>query len=278
MNDTLETLPAARLGKLKPLQQQAIFEHCNAVPLEEAVRWLETEHGLQIGTNRLAAWLRRQRAKRSGGALTRKTRPDCKLGVLPPEQQEAIFAHCESVTLQEGARWLVEEHHIRLCTHNLGVWLRKRRILNSVAPRLDAIRDARDRAMLIGSVIGSSTEITDVNSALISQAVFEEFMKPAGERDEKQLIQYMKLALSARVSELASERFRFDIAKKATEHTDKLQEIKRGGGDEREKIEKAIEVLFGKEPSKWVVDEPGTESLTPVEKAEGPEPVEGGNA
>jgi hypothetical protein len=256
MNDTSTSRPASKLGKLKAEQREAIYAHCSSVSLADGVRWLEAEYNVQIGTCRLATWLRKRRGEESLAGVCRKTRPDCKIGMLRPEQQAAIFAHCEGVSLEEGAVWLKGEFGVSLCSHNLGTWLRKERIRQSIAPHLDAISDDRDRALLIGEVIGSATTITKANSVLISQAIFEEFRKPAGQRDQKYLAQYMGLALKATEQELKArsidlgyDRFHFDTAKKATECAAQLQKIDEGGGDEREKIQKAIVVLFGERPS-----------------------------
>lgn len=121
--------------------------------------------------------------------------------------------------------------------------------------QLDKLRDASNFATLVGKAVGTATEINEANSVLISQIVFEEMRKPAGERDEERLVAYMKLALQAwaqvlrsRAVDLGYNRFKFDAAKRARECVKELREIDEGDGDEREKIEKAMVVLFGPKP------------------------------
>ena len=122
--------------------------------------------------------------------------------------------------------------------------------------QLDKIAADSDRAGFISKVFGRAAEIAQANSVLVAQAVFEEFRKPEGKRDEKRLVQFMNLALKGRSVDLGYNRFRFDGARAALENAAQLQEINKGGGDEREKIEKAIALLFGEKPSGFVVDIP----------------------
>lgn len=187
--------------------------------------------------------------------ILRKTRSDSKLHRLTPEQKDAAFAHCEAVKLEEGVQWLKAEMGIQISVKNLCVWLQRQRLQRSMAGPLKRIADDRDRATLVGDVVGMATEITEANIALISQAVFEEFREPAEKRDEKRLAKYMTLALKAREQglksraiDLAFNRFHFDAARRARECVAELQEINKGDGDEREKIERAMKLLFGERP------------------------------
>lgn len=177
------------------------------------------------------------------------------MGKLTPEQQEAIFAHCDTAKLRESVQWIQAQFNITLSDVCLSRWLRKQRIHKSMDLRLEDIRDDRDRAMLIGNVVGAAAEITGANSVLFAQGVFEEFRKPASERDEDKLASYMTIALKARDQELKArtlelgiDRFRFDAAKKAREKAAELQKINEGAGDESEKVAKAVRLLFGEAP------------------------------
>jgi uncharacterized protein (DUF342 family) len=183
----------------------------------------------------------------------RKTRADSRLSHLTADQRDEVFAHCESVSLAEGVAWLKVTFNLTLSEMSLSKWLARQRVHCSVASRLEQIRIARDQATLIGKVVGSATEITDTNIALIAQAVFEELLKPADERDEDKLAKYMSvglkarnLNLKARSNDLAFERFHFDSAKKALDFAPELQRINNSGLDERAKIEEAMTLLFGK--------------------------------
>jgi hypothetical protein len=124
-----------------------------------------------------------------------------------------------------------------------------------ISVRLGQVCDARDHATLIGDVIASATAITNANVSLIAQAVFEELMKPAEERDEARVARYMAVALKARDQEikdkslcLAERRFQFDASKAALKESAKLQEINQTSEDEDEKIKKVTLLLFGPEP------------------------------
>jgi hypothetical protein len=186
-------------------------------------------------------------------ATNRKTRPDSRLDKLTLEQQDAVFTRCETISLEDGVCWIKTEFKISISEMCLSRWLRKHRASRSVAARLDQIQQARDQATLIGNVVGTATEITAANIVLIAQAVFDELLKPAEERDEEKLAQYMSLAIKvdsqhykARAGDLAFERFHFDAARKALAFTSKLQRINESGVDDRAKIEEAMALLFGK--------------------------------
>jgi hypothetical protein len=220
------------------------------------VVWVKAEYDVDTTSSRISAWLRKQRLGQGNTVTLKKTRPDSKLGMLEPEQQDQVYAQCGGLTLEEGVQWLEAELKIKLSRQALSVWLKKRRLEKAMEPRIDKIRETRDSAILIGKVVGAAAAITDANIVMITQAVFEQLMKPEGQRDEKLLAEYMDFALKARGQDFTAERFRFDIARKVRENSAEVEKINRGDGDEREKTQKAIELLFGLEPGAWVVDEP----------------------
>lgn len=196
----------------------------------------------------------------------RKIRGDTVLNRLTPDQQEEVLAYCEGVTIREGITWLEAQFNVTLSKRSLSDWLKKRRIDLAAVARLKEIRQARDHAARIGKVISSATELTEANTVLIAQAVFEELMKPEEHRDEARLARYMSAALKARGQEikdkslsLAESRFRFDASKAALREAARLQEINLGPEDEREKIEKVMLLLFGPKPTGFVVP-PGKEN------------------
>lgn len=178
------------------------------------------------------------------------------LGTLDAAQRDAVVAYCAHASLADALRWLEAQFGIKIAsTSTLGRWLQKQRILKSIESQLALISDDSERATLIGKLVGAATALTDANIVLVAQAVFEELRKPAEERDEKRLAQYMTFAIrvraqniTARSVDLAYERHRFNAAKRAMQVAADLQQINQGGGDEREKIEKAIVLLFGEEP------------------------------
>jgi hypothetical protein len=145
-------------------------------------------------------------------------------------------------------QWLKEEKRIELSTQALGNWLRMKGNEKAYVATLERIRDNSHRATLVTNVFGAAASLTDASNVMIAQVVFEELNKKPEERDEKRLAQFMKLALQGRSVSLARERFQFDAAKRAREHAAELQEINEGEGDETEKLEKAMILLFGEEP------------------------------
>ena len=239
----------SKLDKLAPEAQEAAFAYCENVTITEGIRWLAAEHDVEVGTNTLSRWLKRQRAIYCVRLNQRKTRPDCVLGMLKGDQQERIEKHCEEVTLEEGVRWLAEEMKLAVSPNALGIWLRRRRNEKEYSGTLEAIQDNSDRATLVGNVVGAAAALTEANVVMLAQAVFEEFNKKPEKRDEKRLTQYMKLALHGRSVSLAFDRFHFDAAKRASECAEELHAIHEGEADESEKIEKVIELLFGPRPT-----------------------------
>jgi hypothetical protein len=183
--------------------------------------------------------------KKSGMRLDRLTR----------EQRDAMFENCERMRLEDGVVWIKEQYNVEVAIQTLRKWLGKERDDKAAGEQLQNIRDDKDRALLMERVIGPSSVFTDANSTLFAQAVFEEFRKPAEERDQERLIRYMELAIKAknqelkeRVIKLGYDKFHFDGARAALGHVDELQGINASPADEDEKIEQAIEILFGKTP------------------------------
>jgi hypothetical protein len=164
--------------------------------------------------------------------------------------------HCETVSIQDGVLWLKTEFNLQTSSSALSTWLRRERARRSMAERMERLLLAREQALLVGRTVGNATGITAANSVLISQAVFEEMQKEPILRDQKKLTELMRLCLAARDQEIKEKvlalnhsRFQFNASKAALQHAKKLQEITEGGGDEREKIEKVMVLLFGEEPT-----------------------------
>jgi hypothetical protein len=117
---------------------------------------------------------------------------------------------------------------------------------------------------MLEGVAGAAGAFTGANCALIGQVAFEELMKKDGQCDEKRFIRYMTLLLKGQNLALEYEQFRCNAAKRACKYVAGLQQINAGPGDEDEKLQKAIELLFGKEPSSWVIAEPGKPVSEPM--------------
>jgi len=196
----------------------------------------------------------------------RKIRGDALLNRLKPDQQDEVIARCESSTLEEGVKWVKAQFNITISTCAMSRWLKKQKMDGAASARLEEIRAARQFATRMGKVVGSATEITDANSVMIAQAVFEELLKEKEDRDETRLAKYMSVALKAREQEtrgkalsLAESRFRFDASKAALREAARLQEINQGPEDEQEKIDKVMLLLFGPKPIGFSVP-PGKEN------------------
>jgi hypothetical protein len=135
------------------------------------------------------------------------------------------------------------------------------------------IRDNQQGASLISGVAESSTPLTKANSVLFANAVFKEFRKPEGERDENRLIRYMVLALKARDLEIRAsavqlgyERCRSEAAKQAGGFAGESEATAEAYADERAKTEEAMRLLFGEPPAGFI-----SESGLPVAQVAQPE-------
>src|SRR5580658_3156911 len=115
------------LDQLQPEQQQALYSYCEKATLAEGRNWLQDTHGISLGGNSLGRWLRKERANRSALGPDRKVRPDNKLAMLAPEQQEIVFEECEGISLENGVSLLQREFQIEVTASSLANWLNKRR-------------------------------------------------------------------------------------------------------------------------------------------------------
>jgi hypothetical protein len=138
-----------------------------------------------------------------------------RLNALDPIDQDLVFSHCEraDVTLEEGAEWIATTYNVAISVQALSVWLRHRRVENSTAHRLERIRDNQAAATLLGKVIGSSSDVDEVNIKLIQQAIFEELQKPPDDRNEKRLTEYVDLGLKAANNQLKKRNLDLEVDK-----------------------------------------------------------------
>jgi hypothetical protein len=191
----------------------------------------------------------------------RKTRSDARIDALDPEQQEAVFAHCNraGVPLEAGAKWLYDEFDVQISPQRLGKWLEKMRLDKDFRDLLSDVRADRDRASLLSREIGDAAEMAEANITMLGQALFETMRN----KDKVKLRGKAAMALSMVVEAFAKDRkskadvmtantqrdkFQFDAAKAALSAAADLQEINRSKGSEREKVDRAIARLFGKKP------------------------------
>jgi len=187
--------------------------------------------------------------------IDRKTRSDSHMQCLTAAQKDAAYAHCQTVSLREAILWLRQQFNIKISKTALARWLQQQRIERLMAADLTDIRDHHQAASLIQDAAETSTPLTIANSVLFANAVFKEFRKPDGQRDENRMIRYMNLALKARdleirarSVELECERLHFTAAKKPT------LAVVAPDPDEFRKTEEAMALLFGEEPKAFKSD------------------------
>jgi hypothetical protein len=182
--------------------------------------------------------------------------PATRLGRLTPGQRETVFAHCGARPASEGVLWLRSKFNFQISERSLRRWLQLERGKRAHPPNLDRLGRVKEQAAFIRDLLSSSAGITLASSILIAQTAFEELLKPPEDRDEKRLTECMRFALQAWAQEIKDKavdlnisRFQFDAAKAAMREQKELQKISEENCDESEKIEKVIELLFGKRPA-----------------------------
>jgi hypothetical protein len=185
----------------------------------------------------------------------RKTRADSLIDSLTTAQQEVVFSHCETTSLEAGADWLRAEYDVTISPQRLGKWLEKRRADFNFVKTLASIRADADRAKLINNTL-SGSGFTTAASTMIGQVIFEELRKPVTERNEDRIVNLMGHALKARDQELKSQqndlllaRFRRDTCELFIKWSadEKAREVLKSGTSNAEKIEALGAAMFGEE-------------------------------
>src|SRR4051812_45974033 len=188
----------------------------------------------------------------------RKVRTDSKLDALTPEQQEMVFAHCETVKLEDGARWLQAEFDVELSPQRLAKWLEKVRNDRAFSDLLAEIRADADRAEHVADALGDVAQLNDSNIKMLSQALFAA-QRTGNTKAVKNAVFGLSMIVEALAkdrsatasvitAETSRNRFQFDAAKAALAAAGDLQQIQKSSGSEREKVERAIDRLFGAKP------------------------------
>jgi mevalonate kinase len=192
----------------------------------------------------------------------RKTNSNSKLDALSPEQQEMVFAQCNSnMSLEAGAKWLAAEFGVEISGARLGKWLEKRRIDNDFAELMSNIRADADRAQLLSREIGKASGMDEALITMLGQALFETLRSKVKSKVKlrgkaaallSMVVEAFAKDRKSRADVLTAntqrDRFQFDAAKAALDAAADLQEISRSKGSEREKVERAITRLFGTKP------------------------------
>ena len=198
-------------------------------------------------------------------------------GQLSAADQAAFFEYVESHTLAEAQKWLHDDKLIELSQQAISAWAaRKRKEAGELKFRqlLTEIKEDALRAEEFGQQIGTLqiAGITQANVAMLSQALFR--AQRTKDRAAVKFFTNMMFLLLQAVSkqqsaaasvisaETARDRFQFDAAKRALQQAALLQRINEDGGHERDKVERAIETLFG---------HPSGQHLTSLTRAGGSE-------
>jgi len=129
-----------------------------------------------------------------------------------------------------------------------------------MADRMESLLLSREKAAIMRKIHSGATEMTVANSVLISQAVFEEMQKDPSGRDQKKMVELMRLCLTARDQELREKklsleqnRFRSNSSKVNPAHRKQSDKPEITPEEEREKVERAMLRVFGPEPPAFYV-------------------------
>jgi hypothetical protein len=190
----------------------------------------------------------------------RKTRSDAVLNRLTEEQRDRVFTQCEPMALEGAVRWLKAEFYVTISPGRLSKWLAQERTERNFMARMEAMRESSRRAGYVAQQVGDAQEMTESNIALLSQALFD--AQCSGDRKEMKaaafnlsmVIEAMakdrKSKADALSAETGRDKFQFDAAKSALKHAAELQTINQSAGSEREKVDRAVERLFGRRPER----------------------------
>ncbi len=170
-----------------------------------------------------------------------------KINQLTREQREATFAYCDNVTLKQGVLWLKQEFNLDTSESALSAWMRRQRATSPFALRLESLRQLNEQIILVRKIFRAVTGISAANSVLIAQVVFEELKKKEEDRDEKRVVELMRLVLRARDQEIREKAVTLRGAKRAAGKP--APDTDATAGDEQEKIDKVMLTLFGPEPA-----------------------------
>jgi hypothetical protein len=177
------------------------------------------------------------------------------------KDRDEFFIASEGRNLWETQKVLERDFKCNLSLNTISRWLHKVRTERADQQfylLIGEIKDDAARAETLAKEIGTERNLTSANVTMIEQMLFR--ARRSG--DGKQMMAAAKMlslvigavsdekAASARVitAETQRERFHFDAAKVALAAASDLQQIQQSKGSEREKIEKAVERLFGKKP------------------------------
>ncbi len=192
---------------------------------------------------------------------------------LTDSQREEFYGYCETHTLEEAEAHLLKKHRFRLSSKGISKWLEKRRARDEdrqFLATLSCMSTSRKRSEALVNAIGKNgvSDINQSNLLLIGKVVHDVLLDALLKKDTKRAaaVLYWAEAVKALAadkradaqkqdSETSRDRFQFDAAAAALKYQAELARINRGKGSEREKVEKAVVLLFGKRPENAGVPE-----------------------
>ena len=189
-----------------------------------------------------------------------KTRPDSlDVALGNDEAREAVFAFLEANTLEATQRLLKAEYDIERSIAAIGAWAEARRAQAKFNGFLEKIRTSKERAGEVAQAVGSVSDLTEANVALLAQGLLDAQLAedPALKKEAAGLIFFALGGLAKNkdadakmlAAKTAHRKFEFDAAKAALKHAGKLQEIAKSAGSDHEQVGQAVELMFGKPPA-----------------------------
>jgi len=123
-------------------------------------------------------------------------KPMATLDKLPEAAQQAIYAHCETVTLKVGSQWLLTEHRIKLSVPQLGKWLTKMRIDRNLQRLLSTLRNNSEQGAAVIKAGQTGNQVTSATETLLQSALFRKLI--TNPEDTKAITRLSKLLNSAK--------------------------------------------------------------------------------
>jgi hypothetical protein len=189
------------------------------------------------------------------------------LDKLPEPEQQKVFAFIERTTLDKATAWICKHYQEwlpggKLSAVSVAKWagkMRKKMQEALVVERLLKLQDANELADRLAADVGKIAKLNDANVMLLSQALLDaqlvgdktamkaltaQFMLVLGTVNQAREVDVKKTA-----ADTLKAKFYFDAAKQALKHAAALKAINESEGTDREKIDRAVEKLFGKRPA-----------------------------
>ena len=193
-----------------------------------------------------------------------KQRGDAEIDKLfkTDEQHDAFFIESESRNLAATQKILAAApYKLDVSINTISRWLRKVRTEKADDKFRELLVEIKDDATKAGQLareVGDAHQLAEANVTMLSQALFRARRSddPKALRSSAVLLSMVMEAVAkqnaSRASVISAEtsrdRFQFDAAKAALAAAADLQDIQKSKGSEKEKVDRAINRLFGTKP------------------------------